>query len=620
MTERKLSELQKEYRDFFLASLKHFGVKSPAELTKEKKSEFFTNIRNDWAKIKIVKKRIELTSIKAHNDIFKSKNGTVKSDVRETTQSKHIFPNIKEENFEAKIQFCSQEIPTKEKNKLYQKESESQQKLVKQIIVSEPNGEQTDDLKILYSPNSHFKQGENYHYPVVKMPRDNSLVKLPRIGRSNQKGYKEDDFYNEIKQQITDIELSNNVHMVIPNYNNPYEPDILLFDKKMNLYIDVEIDEPYDGYFRYPTHCVRQEEQQKQDDIRDLFFTESGWIVIRFTEKQIHLHSPDCIDYIKNVLNSIRNRNYNNEITCEIEDQWDDNQCIKWQKEHYREKYLSIDRFYKRSIFKEIEVDTNINESIEKVIQRTSKFNIESWCSSVAFDEETHKYIHPKDKTGNAEFISVTTLIERFFPFDLKRYCEKKAKDENRIEEEILIEHLMIRDEAAEKGTFLHNQIENFLKGNKFDSDTKEFQLFLSFYNKEIKKRNLLFFDAEKMIVSEKYNVAGTIDCLFKKNDKNEYVMLDWKRSKKLIIDGRPKIFGFGYALSELNALDNSSYYRYCLQQNIYKYIIEKEYLVKISSMQLVVLHENYPDYYVIKVPEMQKETAIILNSLKYKI
>ena len=38
--------------------------------------------------------------------------------------------------------------------------------------------------------------------------------------------------------------------------------------------------------------------------------------------------------------------------------------------------------------------------------------------------------------------------------------------------------------------------------------------------------------DAEKMIFSDKYNVAGTIDCLFKKENKEEYVMLDWKRSK----------------------------------------------------------------------------------------
>jgi hypothetical protein len=449
------------------------------------------------------------------------------------------------------------------------------------------------------------------------MPKQNTLIKLPRTGRSNQKGYKENDFYNKIKQTITDIEITDNVHMVIPNFNKPYEPDIVLFDKSLNLFIDVEIDEPYDGYYRYPTHFINPEDEVKQDNIRDLFFTESGWIVIRFTEKQVHCEAYACIDYIKNILHSLYNRAFVNSTNCEKESQWDYNQCIQWQKIYYREKYLGIERFQKQYSYKEIEINTTEKESIECVIQRTKKLTFSDWNTSLGFDEKSHTYA--KDETGNSEYISVTTLIERFFPFDLMRYIEKKAKEENRAEDAVLDEYLLMRDEAAEKGTYLHNQIECFLKQDKFDADSKEFYFFLDFYNKEITPRNLLFFDAERMIISEKYNVAGTIDCLFKKENE-EYVMLDWKRSKKLIIDGRPRIFGYGYALSELDTLDNSSYNRYCLQQNIYKHIAETEYVMKISSMKLVVLHENYTDYHVVDVPVMKKETNIILNSLKVKI
>ena len=609
MTERRLSELQKEYRDFFLGKLRLYGVKSPADLTKEKKSEFFTEIKQDWAKIKLTKQQEKENSTK------KQAEEKEKSKPQEDKQEKETS-----KGFTKQINISSEKAPQEPaKRKPTEEKPEIQKEFTKQIIKSEPNKEQTDDLKILYKPNSHFAQDDNYLYPVVKMPVQNSSLKLPRVGRSNQKGYKENDFYSQIQTQILDIETTNNVHMVIPNYNKPYEPDIVLFDKNLNLYIDIEIDEPYDGYYRYPTHCINIEEEIKQDNIRDLFFTESGWIVIRFTEKQVHCQADECINVIKNVLNSIYNRDFSTEVKCEKESQWDYNQCIQWQKIFYREKYLGIDHFYKRHSHKEIEINIEETESIENVIQRTKKFQFENWSSSIAFDEETHKYIHPKDETGNAEYISVTTLIERFFPFDLNRYIEKKAKDENRTEEDVLDDYLIIRDEAAEKGTFLHKQIENFLIGEKYDSDSKEFQLFLDFYNNEIKKRNLIFSEAEKMIFSNEYNIAGTIDCLFKKSNIDEYVMLDWKRSRKLIIDGRPRIFGFGYALSELNALDNSSYCRYCLQQNIYKHIVEKEYSIKISSMQLVVLHENYPDYYVVKVPEMKKEITIILNSLKHK-
>jgi hypothetical protein len=616
MNERKLSELQREYRNFFIGKMELYGVKSPAQLTKEKKSEFFTEIKKDWAKHKLEKQRLKEAKKK------------VPTLVEEPVEVYEEFKNIHKETSPSK-EWTGQEQKRKQPSdnsqkttdkKTHREEEERTREFTKQIIKSEPNQEQTDDLRILFNPNSHFEQEEQYLYPVVKMPKSNTILKLPRNGRSNQKGYKEKDFYNQLKQNITDIEMTDNVHMVIPNFNKPYEPDIVLFDKNLNLYIDIEIDEPYDGYYRYPTHFINPEDEIKQDNIRDLFFIESGWIVIRFTEKQVHCQAYECIDYVRNVLNSLYNRNFVTDTICNRENQWDYNQCIQWQKIYYREKYLGIERFQKQYSYKEIEIDTNETESIENVIQRTKKFKFDGWNSSIAFDEESHKYIHPKDETGNAEYISVTTLIERFFPFDLKRYIERKAEEENRTEDDVLDEYLLMRDEAAEKGTYLHNQIECFLKKDKFDSESSEFELFLEFYNKEIKPRNLLFFDAERMIFFDKYNVAGTIDCLFKKADKDEYVMLDWKRSKKLIIDGRPRIFGYGYALSELSSLDNSSFNRYCLQQNIYKHIAETEYGMKISSMKLVVLHENYSVYHVVDVPIMKKETNIILNSLKVKI
>jgi hypothetical protein len=615
MNERKLSKLQKDYRKFFLEKLSLYDVNSPADLTKEKKSVFFTEIKNEWAKYKILQKqKLEddqanyLINVKKLVELSNKKN------------IEHEKISTQEEDNETKAQILT--VGDKSKQNTSKKKEQltelAQGELEKQIIKSEPNNEQSNDLKILFTPNNYFIQEEKYQYPVVKMPKQNNVLKLPRLGRSNQRGYKEYDFFNEMKLHISDIEITDNVHMVIPNYNKPYEPDIVLFDKKLNLYIDVEIDEPYDGYYRYPTHFIDPEDESKKDYIRDLFFTESGWIVVRFTEKQVHCEALRCIDYIKNIIYSINNRSFIKDVKCEMENQWDYNQCIKWQKINYREKYLGIDRFLKQYSSKEIEIDISQIESVESLINRSKKLTFSDWKLSLGFDEKTH--IYAKDETGNSEYISVTTLIERFFPFDLNRYIERKAEEENRIEEDILDEYELMRHEAAEKGTDLHSQIENYLLGKKFDSDSDEFIYFLNFYNKEIVSRNLEFSEAEKMIVSNTYNVAGIVDCLFKKNNNDEYVILDWKRSKKLIIDGRPRIFGYGYALSELNTLDNSSYNRYCLQQNVYKYILEAEYAMKISSMKLIVLHENYLNYHIVDVPIMKKETSIILQSLKVKI
>lgn len=614
MNERKLSELQKEYRAFFLGKMELYGVTSPAQMTKEKKSEFFNEIKQDWAKNKLEKQKLKDA---------KKKTLTI---VEEPIEVYEEHKNINKETSHTK-EWTGQEYKPKQPSdkstqstgkKTPRQEEERPREFTKQIIKSEPNQEQTDDLRILFNPNCHFAQEEQYLYPVVKMPKSNTILKLPRNGRSNQKGYKEKDFYNQLKQNITDIEMTDNVHMVIPNFNKPYEPDIVLFDKNLNLYIDIEIDEPYDGYYRYPTHFINPEDEIKQDNIRDLFFTESGWIVIRFTEKQVHCQAYECIEYVRNILNSLYNRNFVTDTKCYRENQWDYNQCIQWQKVYYRENYLGIERFQKQYSYKEIEIDTTERESIESVIQRTKKLSFSDWNTSLGFDEEAH--IYAKDETGNATYISVTTLIERFFPFDLKRYIERKAQEEDRTEEDVFDEYVLMRDEAAAKGTELHEQIENFLKGSEYDSESIEFKLFLEFYRNELEISDLKFYDAEKMIFSDKYNVAGTIDCLFKKLNKEEYVILDWKRSKKLTIDGLPKKFGFGYALSEISHLDNSSYYRYCLQQNIYKLIAENEYSMKVSSMWLIILHDVFPTYYKVKVPDLTREAKIILNSLKVKI
>jgi hypothetical protein len=614
MTERILSELQKEYRNFFLEKMKLYGVKSPAELTKEKKSEFFTAIKNDWAIYKLIKKQKFQTESEDIKEIIEEPTETYDKEYSKEEKSEKTDTYKKRNEQEPVI---SQK--TVDKHTSTQKRTQEQQKVqrvfTKQIIKSEPNNEQTDDLRILFTPNNHFEQTGQYLYPVVKMPKINSNLKLPRYGRSNQKGYKEEDFYNDIQKQISDLEISNNVHLVIPNYSKPYEPDIVLFDKNINLYINIEIDEPYDGYYRYPTHNYSAETLFKQDNIRDLFFTESGWIVIRFTEKQVHKQSKECIDYIQNVINSIYSKEFNKIPKCEIEKQWNENQSIQWQLNYYREKYLEIPSFNKRENLKEVLV--SIQEEIEPIeykIQRTPFKDIQD-----EFDKDLHKYVI--DNTGNAEYISVTTLIERFFQFDILRYIERKAKEENRTEQDVLDELLFLRYEAAIVGTDLHLEIENYFNKRPYKQNLKEFKYFLNFLREKIIPKGLTFIEAEKKIFYQKYNVAGTVDCLFK-NQQGDWVMIDWKRSKKLIVKGtnKPDKRGFQIDIDGLNTLTNCSYYRYCIQQNMYKVILEKEYNITISEMILVVLHENYSNYHTIKLPEMPNETNVIFKSINHKV
>jgi len=539
MGKRKLSFLQKAYRAFFLNMLKEFSVGSQAELSYDRKKDFFNRIKLEWP--------AQRAKLLKENKAKKKKPEPKKRSYAKLTVSRPTVALEPKESFGNTINIRSESIT--------------------ETIISERNPNQSDDLRINFFPNAFFEQVETYKYPIVKMPNAESFLKLPRKGRAMGKGYKEDDFFKALKTTLVGIEVANDFHMVIPHFSRPYEPDIVLIDESLRLYVDIEIDEPYDGYYRFPSHEI------EKDDTRDLFFTESGWVVIRFTEKQVHEQEKECIAYVKDVLNSISHFRFEETSNCKSEKQWDYQQAIRWEKSHYREKYLGIDGFGKQVSRTEVLIDINEQEGIEAALERTKKRKAENHQDNIAFEDEAHVYHHSQDETGNAEYISVTTLIDRFFPFDLERFIQGKAKKEGLSEEEVFEEFEKNREEAAKKGTFLHEQIERFLKGEAYDDSTKEFDLFKQFYREVIVNKGFEFVEAEKRILLDKYNVAGTVDALFKKANSEDYVIMDWKRSKKLVIDGHPRKFGYGYALSELSELDNSSYYKYALQQKCYQKI-----------------------------------------------
>ena len=560
-------------------------MKSPAQLSKEGKSEFFTRIREEWK----VEKAAFLRS-----------------------QAPKPKPTKREQY--ARINAPEKIVAISPKQQAAKRPRAQQSKI--EVIESVANPLQTDDLRINFFPNAFFEQEEPYQYPVVKMPQAECLLKLPRKGRASGKGYKENDFLRALRSAFSDWEVSDHYHLSIPYFNRPYEPDIVIANVELNLFVDIEIDEPYDGFYRFPTHV------REKDDTRDLFFTESGWVVIRFTERQVHLQELECIAFVRDVLKSIVDYHWDGNLLCESEPQWDYQQAVGWQKDLYREKYLGIQKFGEQKVKRELLVSITDVDSIEQCLNRSPKPGREVTQDAVAFEDKegAHVYRHRMDITGNAEYLSVTTLIDRFFPFDLNQYIVKKAEREERDASEVMDEFLAVRDEAANYGTTMHEAIEQFLKSGVENSQSAEFRLFKKFYDEVITVFGFVFYKAEDRVLLEKYNVAGTIDALFRKPNTGELVLIDWKRSKNLVVDGHPKKYGYGFALSKLNHLDNSSYYKYALQQNMYKYMLEQNEEMTISSMNLIVLHPQYDTYYRVELPNLQKEVMILLDSINHKI
>jgi nucleoid DNA-binding protein len=383
------------------------------------------------------------------------------------------------------------------------------------VFISKPNPNQTDNLRIDFTPINTLVNHEDF--PIVLMPQKNSFLKLPRYGRSDVRGYKEAEFLEKLKESDLPLDISVDRHLSVPGRTFPYEPDFVLYKHELGLYIDLEIDEPYDGFSRILTHV-----KDGADDIRDRFFVESGWIVVRFAEHQIHTNPDGCIRFIRHIINAILENQLNAKLLdcVGLESKWTANQAIIWERNLYREKYLGIQSFTRttrsikvicRDVSEKIDVNiprTSIHSvpkaEVGKTLTNSSKISSQK-SLPVLFDEKTHIYYPSDDTTGNSDYISVTTLIDQFFPyFDIDAYIQKKILETGQTEEEIRKE----LSEPADRGTRMHKDIENFLKGIPFQEEYKELSMFIRFYNECIIPKNLKFYDAEKIIELKQHNIA----------------------------------------------------------------------------------------------------------------
>lgn len=461
-------------------------------------------------------------------------------------------------------------------------------------------------------------------YPVFRFPKKGTVVRSYRLGNTKRRGFKEESFQKSIEQCFgKDFVVLGNARLNTGKETRPFEPDIAIIDKSnSNLRIDIEIDEPYAGITRQPTHC-------KGEDVnRDTYFVDRGWIVIRFSEYQVHLQENDCLKFIAEVIKSaipkydIPNQLVNQPV-LQVEKLWDIVQAQKWEKAKYREKYLNhtfqsieeqtetIERDFDEQELKEEKLvkPTLIGEVDNKQSIAFNRKNAHSRDSRIKFYPEPHIYT-----IDNTPAPSASTIIAKFFPeFDSVYWANRKAPELGMSPYEVELMWKKKGEAAAKAGTFLHEQIENFYLEQDYER-TEEFHLFENFVREH---KHIKPFRTEWRIFDEHHHIAGTIDLISKNG--NGYEMYDWKRSKKVVntFNGEPiKNNQWQKGVGQLADIDDTSYNRYCLQQSLYKYILEKNYGLKVSKMYLVVLYPEYDKYYKVEVPYLQDKAEYILRTL----
>lgn len=245
----------------------------------------------------------------------------------------------------------------------------------------------------------------------------------------------------------------------------------------------------------------------------------------------------------------------------------------------------------------------------------------------IHFDEAEHRYT----VDGVGDMMPVSSVIAKFFDeFDAEYWSMRKCNGD-KIEAERLREEWKCKGcIASQAGTYLHKQIEDYLNGKR-EIDTlckitfegkyltkndvvdiaREWSYFEAFYLTQ-REGGFTPFRTEWRVYDSTVRMAGTIDLVCACAD-GTYEIYDWKRSNKIDPD---EVNRWHSGKNGLEHLTDTSYMHYCLQQNLYRYMLERNYGITISRMNLVVLHPEYSGYRIVPIPRMEREVAIILGKL----
>ncbi|MBW4600796.1 MAG: hypothetical protein KME29_14650 [Calothrix sp. FI2-JRJ7] len=128
-----------------------------------------------------------------------------------------------------------------------------------------------------------------------------SSEQIVENSQEDKRGYAEYPNNSKFPALIREYFGHKNIHIL--RKMSWYTPDFALIDTTNNIYIDIEIDEPYTPR-QHPnsdseltlTHCLGK------DDTRNKCFTDANWFIIRFSEKQVLLYPESCCKVIAQLL------------------------------------------------------------------------------------------------------------------------------------------------------------------------------------------------------------------------------------------------------------------------------------------------------------------------------
>ncbi len=202
--------------------------------------------------------------------------------------------------------------------------------------------------------------------------------------------------------------------------------------------------------------------------------------------------------------------------------------------------------------------------------------------NNIFLEKENH--IYQLNDEPDFKFQSVTTFVGSFFEeFDAPRVASKLTSTHPKYTHMTVDELLSVWKKKADYGTFVHEEIENYINDKTSPTDDRSNRAVKWLNGYKMQSNYKLF--SEKIIYSKELNLAGTIDLLMYDESSNAYNIIDWKTSAKIETSAYRHKTGNNDITRNL---EDCNFNHYSLQLSLYRYILENYYGLKISNQMIV--------------------------------
>ena len=155
-----------------------------------------------------------------------------------------------------------------------------------------------------------------------------------------QQGVSEERFLQYLQRYFEEVVQA--AEFKIPSSQRSYSADFTVIHTPSGLGIDVEIDEPYAGKSKKPTHCCDADSDMRRNQL----FLEWNWIVVRFTEKQVVQAPLSCCKFLAIAIAFVTgDRSYLKQLETQPDllsvKPWTTREARAMAKSNYRLTYLS---------------------------------------------------------------------------------------------------------------------------------------------------------------------------------------------------------------------------------------------------------------------------------------